>query len=262
MNSVAPIVEVRRLSRQFGGLAAIDDLSFVVPRGAIKAVIGPNGAGKTTLFNVLSGVMAPSSGEIRLDGARIEGLAAHQRVKLGVARTFQNLQIFDRMTVLENVMVGRHVRGATGLVGAALKLPRARTEERAMRAAACEALATVGLSSRAGDLATSLSFGERKLLEVARALASEPRLLLLDEPAAGLGFADIARIGDLIGRLNARGVTVLLVEHNMRLVMNISHDILVLNFGRKIAEGTADAVRGNRDVIEAYLGQEDNDVAG
>jgi branched-chain amino acid transport system ATP-binding protein len=256
-----PLIEVRGLSKNFGGLAAIEDLSFTVAPGTIKAVIGPNGAGKTTLFNMLTGVARPTRGDILLDGRPIHQLAPHQRVALGMARTFQNLQIFDRMTVVENVMVGRHVRGRSGMATALLRLPAARREERDLLEASRAALAAVGLAGRAEHQAADLSFGERKLLEIARAMASEPRLLLLDEPAAGLAAGDIARISELIRRLNGQGITVLLVEHNMRLVMDISRNILVLNFGRKIAEGTGEAVRRDPGVIEAYFGREDEDDA-
>jgi branched-chain amino acid transport system ATP-binding protein len=255
-----PLNEVRGLSNNYGGVTAIEDLSFSVMPGTIKAVIGPNGAGKTTLFNMLTGVDRPTRGEILLDGQPIHDLPPHRRVEFGMARTFQNLQIFDRMSVIENVMVGRHVRGRGGMATALLRLPRSRRDEKDVLAASHVALDAVGLAGRAGDPAAGLSFGERKLLEVARAMASEPRLLLLDEPAAGLATRDIARISDLILRLNGQGITVLLVEHNMRLVMGISGNILALNFGRKIAEGTGDEIRRDRGVIEAYFGSEDYDA--
>jgi branched-chain amino acid transport system ATP-binding protein len=260
--AAVPLIEVRGLSKHFGGLTAIENLSFAIAPGTIKAVIGPNGAGKTTLFNMLSGIDRPSGGTILFDGRPIHALAPHRRVELGIARTFQNLQIFERMTVVENVMVGRHVRGRSGMAAALLRLPGSRREERAILDAARRALAAVGLEERADRPAADLSFGERKLLEIARAIASGPRLLLLDEPAAGLAQHDMARIVALIRRLNGEGITVLLVEHNMRLVMNISHNILVLNFGRKIAEGTGEAVRRDPEVIEAYFGREDDDAAG
>ncbi|HVO15280.1 MAG TPA: ABC transporter ATP-binding protein [Alphaproteobacteria bacterium] len=255
-----PLIEVRGLSKNYGGVTAIEDLSFSVMPGMIKAVIGPNGAGKTTLFNMLTGVDRPSRGEILLDGKPIHDLPPHRRVEVGMARTFQNLQIFDRMSVIENVMVGRHVRGRGGMATALLRLPGARREEKDVLEASRAALDAVGLGNRADDPAAGLSFGERKLLEVARAMASEPRLLLLDEPAAGLAARDIARISDLILRLNGQGITVLLVEHNMRLVMGISGNILALNFGRKIAEGTGEEIRRDRGVIEAYFGSEDYDA--
>ena len=256
----APLLEVRGLTRMFDGLAAVQDLDFAVAPRAIKAIIGPNGAGKTTLLNLLSGFIPPTSGDIRLDAERIDLLPAHSRVRRGIARTFQNLQVFGHMTTVENVMVGRHVRGHAGFVAGLLRTPASRRESKAVHAAAEATLALVGLEARADTLATDLSFGELKLLELARALASEPRLLLLDEPAAGLAHAETVRISGVIQSINASGVTVVLVEHNMRLVMSISHDILVLNFGRRIAEGAAEAVRGDPAVIEAYLGRDDGDA--
>jgi len=258
----AALLEVRGVTRMFAGLAAVQDLSFAVAPSAIKAVIGPNGAGKTTLLNLLSGFIEPTAGEIRLEDKRIDALPAHARVVRGLARTFQNLQVFGRMTALENVMVGRHVRSRAGFVAGMMRTPASRRESEAARDAAMKALALVGLERRAGTEATDLSFGELKLLELARALASEPRLLLLDEPAAGLALAETDRMAGVIRGINAEGVTVVLVEHNMRLVMSISHDILVLNFGRRIAEGAPEAVRTEPAVIEAYLGRDDDASAG
>jgi branched-chain amino acid transport system ATP-binding protein len=254
----APLLEARTLTRMFAGLAAVQDLSFGVTAGAIKAVIGPNGAGKTTLLNLLSGFIEPTAGEIRLDDRRIDAMPAHARVRHGMARTFQNLQVFGTMTALENVMVGRHVRGHAGFLSGMFRTPASRRESESVRAAAEKTLALVGLERRAGTPAADLSFGELKLLELARALASEPRLLLLDEPAAGLAMAETDRMAGVIRGINASGVTVVLVEHNMRLVMSISHDILVLNFGRRIAEGTAAAIQAEPAVIEAYLGRDDD----
>ncbi len=250
------MIEVRNLSVRFGGLSALTDLSFSVSTGAIKAVIGPNGAGKTTLFNVISGVQSPSAGRLWLGGNDITTLPAHQRVRRGLARTFQNLQVFSGMTVAENVMVGMHTRLHAGLAGAFLRLPGARREEAHARAQARRLLERVGLGDRAESPAGALSFGDLKIMEIARALASEPRVLLLDEPTAGLPAAEAQRVAQVIASLNAQGVTILLVEHNMRVVMSLCHDILVLNFGARIAEGTPAKIRATPAVIEAYLGAE------
>lgn len=248
------MIEVRNLSVQFGGLTAVSDLSFDVAQGAIKAVIGPNGAGKTTLFNVISGVQLPTQGQVLLAGEDVTRLPAHLRVRRGLARTFQNLQVFSSMTVLENVVVGMHVRLTAGLASAFLRLPAGRREEAAARARGRALLERLGLGAKADARAASLSFGDLKIVEIARALASEPRVLLLDEPTAGLPAAEASRVAEVIRAINAEGVTVLLVEHNMRVVMSLSHDILVLNFGRRIAEGEPAHVRGHPEVIAAYLG--------
>ena len=248
------MIEIRDLSVQFGGLAAVSELSFSVPQGSIKAVIGPNGAGKTTLFNVISGVQAPTQGRVLLAGEDRTALPAHLRVRRGLARTFQNLQVFSGMTVLENVIVGMHVRLHAGLPSEFLRLPSGRREEAGARDRGRALLARVGLAAKADAQATSLSFGDLKIVEIARALASEPRVLLLDEPTAGLPAAEASRVAEVVRAINAEGVTVLLVEHNMRVVMSLSHDILVLNFGRRIAEGEPAEVRAHPEVIAAYLG--------
>jgi branched-chain amino acid transport system ATP-binding protein len=249
------LLRVEALNCFFDGLRAVDNLSFAVRSGDIKAVIGPNGAGKSTLFNVIAGVTRPTSGRIWFDDVRIDTLPTHRRAKLGIARTFQNLQIFREMTVLENVMVGRHLHGRAGVIGALLQGPALRAEDRAMTGAAMDLLARFELDGKAHFPAGDLSFGQMKVLELARALACEPRLLLLDEPAAGLPQAEAEHIGKIISALNRNGTTVLLVEHNMRMVMSLSHDILVLNNGSRIAEGDADTVRRHPDVLAAYLGE-------
>lgn len=252
--SAAAAVTVDNLSVHFGGLAALAELSFQVPAGTIKAVIGPNGAGKTTLFNVISGVQRATVGRVLLGSEDITSRTPHQRVADGLARTFQNLQVFHGMTVLENVMVGRHVRLRSGLASAFLRLPAGRQEEQAARAFARTLLDRVGLGRHADASVSSLSFGDLKIVEIARALASEPKVLLLDEPTSGLPAAEAERVARTIQAINAEGVTVLLVEHNMRVVMRVSHDILVLNFGRRIAEGTPGEVRAHPEVVAAYLG--------
>lgn len=254
--STGDLLEVEGLTCRFAGVTAVDDLSFRVKAGEIKAVIGPNGAGKSTLFNMIAGVTRPTDGAIKFDGARINRLPTHARARRGIARTFQNLQIFREMSVLENVMVGRHLRGRATTLSALLHIPSVGAEERAMEATAMALLERFGLAAKAGLPAGSLAFGQMKVLELARALASEPRLLLLDEPAAGLPHAEADEMAETIRDLNRDGMTVLLVEHNMRMVMSLSHDILVLNNGRRIAEGTAEEVRRHPEVLSAYLGEE------
>jgi branched-chain amino acid transport system ATP-binding protein len=253
--SASALLEVTGLGCRFGGLQAVADLDFSVAEGEIKAVIGPNGAGKTTLFNMISGVTRPSAGRIRMSGNAIDRLPPFHRARLGIARTFQNLQIFHDMTVIENVMVGRHTQSHCGTLQALVRSPASRREEARILGDSLALLERLGLSARAEEPAAALSFGECKVLEIARALAAAPRLLLLDEPAAGLAQDAAARVGETIRELNRDGLTVLLVEHNMRLVMDLSHSILVLDHGRRIAEGSPDEVRRDPAVLAAYLGE-------
>jgi branched-chain amino acid transport system ATP-binding protein len=227
-----------------------------VARGYVLAVIGPNGAGKTTLFNLISGALPATAGEVEFKGQRLTGLRPHQIAALGIVRTFQSVQIFRNMTVLENVVVGRDTKSHYGLLHAALRLPPTRFEERQAHADAARYLEMVGLGRRANDSASALSFGQQRVLEVARALALEPELLLLDEPGAGLTHSEIQELDRLIQTLRDQGITVMLVEHNIELVMGIADRILVLDYGEKIAEGTPLQVQRNERVIAAYLGAE------
>jgi len=248
------LLRAEGLSKQFGGLHALQALDFEIAPGAVFSIIGPNGAGKTTLLNVLTGIYRPSAGRIWMDGRELRGRAPHEFAAAGIGRTFQNLQIFFNMSALENVMAGRHLHERCSLASALLCTPRLARAERACRARAAELLAFVGLEGYAGARADALPYGALKRLEIARALAAEPRLLLLDEPAAGLNPSEIREIGRLIQRLTALGITLVLVEHNMKLVMGVSDRVLVLDYGRKLAEGDAETVRADPRVIEAYLG--------
>ena len=248
------LLEAASLTRRFSGLVAVDAVDLAVREGGIHAVIGPNGAGKTTLFNLLSGITPPSSGRITLGGQDITRLPPHRRAALGMARTFQSMRVFAGMTVLENVLLGLQVRARASLPAVAARLPRFRQEEADAVRAAAAALELVGLPHADEVRAGSLSYGDARRVEIARAVAAHPRLLLLDEPAAGLNPAETASLAALVRRLCSAGTTVLLVEHDMGFVMNVSDEVTVLNFGRRIAQGSPAAVRADPAVVEAYLG--------
>jgi branched-chain amino acid transport system ATP-binding protein len=251
----APLLEVRGLTKEFGGLTAVRSVDFAVAAGQIKALIGPNGAGKTTIFNLISGALEPTRGAVFFEGERLPR-RAHAVAARGIGRTFQLARLFGEMTVLENVLVGCHQRGRAGWMACALRSRAMREEERQLRARARRALELVGLDARAGTPASLLPYGEQRLVEVARALAMDPRLLLLDEPGAGLSPAEHLKLAVLIKRIRDGGTTVLLVDHHMDFVMDISDEVLVLSYGEKLAEGAPRAVRRDPAVIAAYLGEE------
>ncbi len=248
------LLDIHDLSIAFGGVKALQHVSFSIDSGIVYSVIGPNGAGKTTLFNLITGVYTPTSGEIRLDGAAIHGRPPNELARRGMARTFQNLQICLNMTALENVMVGAHLRLDRNLVKAALRWPSIRRRDADLRDEAAELMRFVGLDRYTRARADSMPYGALKRLEIARALAMKPRILFLDEPAAGLNPTETLEIDALIRKVAATGVTVVLVEHDMKMVMSLSDRILVLDYGRKLAEGTAAEVRQDANVIAAYLG--------
>jgi branched-chain amino acid transport system ATP-binding protein len=255
------ILEVDGVTLKFGGVTALDDVTFHINEGEILGLIGPNGAGKTTCFNVTTGVYQPTSGHVRFGDRSLVGLKRHEITKLGIARTFQNIRLFPTMTALENVLVGTDAQHRTGIISALLGLPRHRHEEASGHHEAMDLLRFMGLDRRADELAANLSYGDQRRLEIARAMATKPQLLCLDEPAAGFNPAEKQKLMALIKKVRDRGFTVLLIEHDMKLVMGVTDRIVVLEFGRKIAEGKPEEIRDNPAVIAAYLGVDEEDAS-
>jgi branched-chain amino acid transport system ATP-binding protein len=254
MTSDHPQLVVENVSKAFGGVQALSGVSFQLKPATITGLIGPNGAGKTTLFNLITGIFPADTGDIVFDGSNTRNKKVHELVERGIARTFQNVELFESMTVLENVLVGRHVRTRCGILGSILRFPWMRHEESQATQTALHLLDFIGLKEYASRKSGDLAFGWQRLLELARALASDPKLLLLDEPAAGLNMVETLQLGDLIRKIRDQGVTILLVEHDMSLTMEISDSIVVLDQGKKIAEGSPRSIQENESVVKAYLG--------
>ena len=255
------IMEVKNLTVKFGGLTALDDVSFVIKRGEILGLIGPNGAGKTTCFNAMTGVYKPTSGKVLLEGVSLGGRVRHKITRLGLARTFQNIRLFGEMTAIENVVVGLDARHKTSVVGALLRLPRHVREEKTSIGRAMALLEFVGIADDAAVLSRNLSYGHQRRLEIARALATDPKVLCLDEPAAGFNPAEKEGLMELIRAIRDDGYTILLIEHDMKLVMGVTDRIIVLEFGKKLADGLPLDIRNDPRVVAAYLGEPEDDVA-
>ncbi|MGX6443254.1 ABC transporter ATP-binding protein [Neobacillus sp. K501] len=255
------VLKIKNISKNFGGISALTDVSFSINQGEIFGLIGPNGAGKTTMFNVITNMFSPTSGEISFLENKITGIKPHKITDKGICRTFQNIRLFSQMSALENVLVGGHSRTKSGVFSGVFRTKAERSEEARLRETAVELLKLVGLSNYADVTADNLAYGQQRRLEIARALASEPKLLLLDEPAAGMNETETDELFYLIKKVQERGVTVLLIEHDMPLVMKLCDRITVLNFGKKLAEGTPEEIQNNQAVIEAYLGSEEEDYS-
>jgi branched-chain amino acid transport system ATP-binding protein len=253
------VLELTKITKNFGGISALTDVSFKIEQGQIFGLIGPNGAGKTTMFNIITNMFLPTSGDISFVGERISGIKPHQITDKGICRTFQNIRLFSQMSVLENVLVGGHCRSKSGVLHSVFRTKKQRNEESDMHVKSLELLELVGLFDYQDVIAENLSYGQQRRLEIARALASNPKLLLLDEPAAGMNESETDDLFDLIKKVQKRGVTVLLIEHDMPFVMKLCDRIAVLNFGKKLAEGTPEEIQNNQAVIEAYLGSEEDD---
>ena len=253
------VLELTKITKNFGGISALTDVSFKIEQGQIFGLIGPNGAGKTTMFNIITNMFLPTSGEISFVGENISGIKPHKITDKGICRTFQNIRLFSQMSVLENVLVGGHCRSNSGVLHSVFRTKKQRNEEHHMHTKSLELLELVGLLEFQDVIAENLSYGQQRRLEIARALASNPKLLLLDEPAAGMNESETDDLFDLIKKVQKRGVTVLLIEHDMPFVMKLCDRIAVLNFGKKLAEGTPEEIQNNQAVIEAYLGSEEDD---